>query len=182
MDLKQLDELLMTKTYSLEPITEKHAELLFTQLQTEELYTHIPQSPPKSVLDLRKKYSKWSKRKSPSEDEYWLNYAIFDTKLNLYVGTVQATIQLNGKNYIAYEVFPEFQRRRVSTEAVALLMRFIVSHFATRIFTAHVDTRNWKSYKFLESLGFKRIDYIKEADFFDGSSSDEFVYELFKAD
>lgn len=177
MNMEILEKSLAIKSYILEPITEKHADLLFQDLQAEELYTYIPQSPPKSISDLRKKYLKWSQRKSPSEDEVWLNYAIFDTNLNRYVGTIQATIQHGGHNYIAYEVFPEYQRRKTATYTISLLIEFMSVNFSASVITAHVDTRNIKSYKFLESLGFERKDFIKDADYFDGSTSDEYVYE-----
>lgn len=176
MNLEKLEEPLETKNYILEPIAERHAELLFKALQSEDLYAYIPQSPPKSISDLRKKYKKWSQRKSDSGDEIWLNYAIFDSSINQYVGTVQATIQLAGYSYIAYEVFPEFQRRKIATDAVLLLMNFMRTNFSTSLITAHLDSRNIKSYKFLESLGFERNGFIKDADYFDGCTSDEYVY------
>lgn len=178
MDEKLLNKALVIKNYILEPINEHHAELLFNELQAQELYDYIPQSPPESITTLKRRYLKWSARKSPIGDEYWLNYAIFDIDLSDYVGTVQATLQSKGKNYIAYEVFPKYQRRKVGTNAVKCLIAFMQSSFNIAVVTAHVDTRNEKSYKFLESLGFDRKSIIHDADFFNNSSSDEYVYEL----
>lgn len=180
MDLTNLEKKLVIKNFHLEPITAKHADLLFQDLQAEELYKYIPQSPPKSLSDLRNKYLKWSQRRSPSGVEFWLNYAIYDANIKKYVGTVQATIQVDGHNYIAYEVFPKYQRRKVATNSVLRLIDFINVNFSRSLITAHVDSRNIKSYKFLESLGFKKKDFIKDADYFDGCTSDEFVYELQK--
>lgn len=44
--------------------------------------------------------------------------------------------------------------------------------------TAEVDTRNRSSFQLLERLGFMRLDIREGADFFKGSSSDEYVYRL----
>jgi len=41
---------------------------------------------------------------------------------------------------------------------------------------AYVDTRNKASIRLLERLGFERVDATKDADFFKGESSDEYVY------
>ncbi len=178
MDLELLEKPLTINNLRLEPITERHAELLFADLQIKELYTFIPQSEPKSVADLQRKYRIWSNRKSDLGDEIWLNYAVFDIDAKHYVGTVQATIQLSGHNYIAYEVFPKYQRKGIATAAVLLLMDFMQQNFVVSRFTAHVDSRNIKSYSFLVSLGFSQIDVIEDADYFDGCTSDEYVYQL----
>lgn len=166
--------------FVLEPIEERHAELLFNELQNDELYIYIPQRPPKSVSELSEKYLRWSHRKSKDNKEYWLNYVIFDNKINKYVGTLQVTVEASGKTYIAYEVFPKYQRHKVATRTIKYLINFIFNTFEVEQVNAHVDTRNVASYKLLESIGFVRIDRIKNADFFKGQNSDEFIYEFQK--
>lgn len=107
-----------------------------------------------------------------------MNYAVFDKKENVYKGTLQATIIKNAETYIAYEVFPEYWKKGIAKECVSKLINILFNEFKTETITAHIDTRNTASLKLLESLGFKCVKEIKNADFFKGSNSDEFVYEL----
>jgi len=54
----------------------------------------------------------------------------------------------------------------------------MVLHNATIIRAAEIDPRNVSSIALVESLGFRRIAFQKNADHFKGSSSDEYRYEL----
>lgn len=172
-----LEDNIITANLILEPILPKHSEILFDSLQSDELYTYIPQNPPKSVNSLKDKYTKWSKRQSSDNEEIWINYAIYHKLKNIYVGTVQATIQSND-TYIAYEVFPNYWKNGIAKEACNALIHFLFSNYSSKIIKAHVDTRNKASIGLLNSLGFKCIDKLLGADEFKGSISDEFVYSI----
>jgi RimJ/RimL family protein N-acetyltransferase len=164
----------------LEPILRTHGKRLFDELQAPNLYTFIPHDPPTSMEELEARFERWAGRVSPDGDEIWLNYAIFNLSENAYVGTLQATIPSSGKAYMAYEVFPRFWRRGFAKSACKCLIDFIFESYQLQALDALVDTRNEASWKLLESIGFRRIATLKNADFFKGSSSDEFAYELTK--
>jgi len=171
---------LLTSNFTLEAIKPKHAGLLFEQLQSSALYKFIPINAPKSISDLEAKYTSWSVGHSENEDEIWENYAIYNPSDDQYLGTLQATIETNGKTYIAYNVFPCFWRQGIATEAVSVLITHLFERYNSSVITAHLDTKNISSYKLLESLGFIRKTTINDADYFKGRTSHEYVYELSK--
>lgn len=173
---------LSTERFLLEPITENHAQLLFDCLQSEGLYTFIPLEAPKTCIDLENKYRRWSARQSSDQSEIWLNYAICDKNTKEYLGTLQATIELKGMTYVAYEVFPRYWRRGIAHETMSVLISHIFINYKSEVITAHLDTRNLPSLKLLESLGFKYESTIKDADHFKGETSDEYVYNISKKD
>lgn len=172
------EDVIETRNLLIEPITVGHAGKLFSDLQSDKLFKFIPQNPPISIEALEKRYTKWSERQSDDGKEIWLNYAIVRNIDQSYVGTLQSTIELGGKTYIAYEVFPDNWQQGIAKEACQGLIDFLNKKFGVQKITAHIDTRNIASIKLVESLGFEKIDLIKDADMFKGSNSDEFVYEL----
>jgi ribosomal-protein-alanine N-acetyltransferase len=182
MTLADPEKTIDTQTLRLEPIVLSHAAELYSSLQDPALYTYIPLEPPKSIQALEARYSRWTTRGAPDGSEIWLNYAVFSRHLKKYVGTLQATIQKEGKTYIAYEVFPPFWRQGIAKEACGALIALLFGSYGIQLITAHLDTRNTASWKLLESLGFTRLRIIKNADEFKGTPSDEYVYELAQAD
>lgn len=178
MKLINPENFIKTSRLQLEPILPHHASFLYSSLQARELYTFIPHNPPASLEQLEIKYSNWSKRKSPTGNELWLNYAAYCFEKASYVGTVQATITLLEKTYIAYETFPPFWRQRFAKEACEALIALLFNGYMIKVVSALIDTRNHASCRLIESLGFRRTRLIKNADLFKGSSSDEYLYEL----
>lgn len=173
---------IQTSRLILEPITVKHAKLLYKSLQNPALYTYIPYEPPQSIEALGERYQRWSARQSDDGKEVWLNYAICYPKHEKYVGTLQATIEKEGNTYIAYEVFPAYWRRGIAREAMSSLIAYLFEVYAIQTVSAHIDTRNGASIGFLDALGFLCEKTIEDADYFKGSSSDEYVYELKRDD
>ncbi len=83
---------------------------------------------------------------------------------------------------IAYEVFDGHRRQGIAKRACAILIFELLNVHTVQIIFALVDTRNTASWKLLESLGFRRVETIENADHFKGSRSDEYRYELEKSD
>ena len=177
-----IEDAIQTINFTLEPITTKHAQPLYKSLQDSALYTYIPFEPPQSIEALAERYQRWSIRQADDGSEIWLNYAIYWPQDKEYVGTLQATIEKAGKTYIAYEVFPPYWRRGIACEAVSALLTYLFEACTVQAILAHTDTRNEASSKLLSALGFCYKETIEGADYFKGSSSDEYVYELRKDD
>lgn len=172
------EKALRSKNLLLEPILPAHAPILFEQLQAPGLYTFIPHEPPRSVEALTARYEKLSKRKSPDASEVWLNYALFNPRQGIYLGTLQATCPRSGVASIAYEVFPHLWRQGIATEACATMISELFLREKMKAVSALVDTRNEPSWRLLQILGFHRKKTIVGADHFKGASSDEYYYEL----
>ncbi|MEE9404559.1 MAG: GNAT family protein [Algisphaera sp.] len=182
MNIHSLEENIVGDRCVLEPILPKHAALLFDDLQSLELYRYIPHEPPVSLRALQDRYKAWSARGSSDGNETWLNYAVYGPKMGRYLGTLQATLHKEGKTDIAYEVFPPYWRQGVGRETVSLLTSCLFGGFDVELATAHVDTENTRSIKLLERLGFTRTAFLKNADYFKGRASDEYVFELHARD
>lgn len=174
------DELqLVSGRLRLEPLALEHADLLYERLCDPSLYTYIPQEPPTTLSALRDRYSHLESRFSPDQSELWLNWVIWDVSRKRYVGTVEASVHLSSPRAdIAYMTFTEYWKQCYATEACGLVLNFLFGQCEIVEVEALVDTRNDASIKLLEKLRFSLIERINQADFFKGSSSDEYRYRL----
>jgi ribosomal-protein-alanine N-acetyltransferase len=169
---------LETPRLLLEPILPAHAPILNESLQDEELYRFIPQDPPPSLEALTDRYDFLSARRSPDGREAWLNWAVRDKRSGDYVGTLEATVEEDPLAFIAYMVFAPYQRRGFAAEACWRLLEHLVDDYRVGVVAAEIDTRNTASIALVESLGFERVGFQKDADQFKGSTSDEYRYEI----
>lgn len=69
-----------------------------------------------------------------------------------------------------------FWNNGYATEACQKVLQILFDDYEIIEFTAQVDTRNQASIRLLEKLNFERVEYQASADFFKGSSSDEYTY------
>lgn len=181
MNLINAETVLKTERLKLEPLQQAHAALLFPWLQDPRIYTYTPQNPPVSLHALAQRYALLQGRLAPEGDEAWLNWAVRLTSSSsapTYVGCVQATVLPTRSAYLAYEFFPPFWGNGYAGEACGCVLQQIFVDYAITTVEAEVDTRNTASIRLLERLGFARVGYKAEADFFKGSSSDEYTYRL----
>lgn len=168
---------LETPRLLLEPLLPAHVSRLYEQLQDERLYEFIPQDPPASLKALEDRYEVLASRRSPDGREAWLNWAVREISGD-YAGTLEATVHENLKATIAYMVFVPHQRRGLAAEACGRLLEHLFEAYGVGVVAAEIDTRNLASIALVESLGFGRVAFVKDADHFKGSSSDEYRYEL----
>jgi [ribosomal protein S5]-alanine N-acetyltransferase len=162
----------------LEPIEERHGDLLFDVLQDATIYTFIPTEPPRSRTELRARYLRLMTRHSPDGSEVWLNWAVRLQSPRVYIGTIQATVRADATALIAYELGTAYRGSGYGTEACRAVIAELVDGYGVSGIHAYVDTRNERSIRLLERLGFDQIRHIRDADHFKGSSSDEYEYRL----
>lgn len=177
------EKTLETGRLLLEPLLPEHAQLLYEDLTDERLYRFIPRNAPESAVALETRYRKLTSRRSPDWSEVWLNFAMRQRQDGaqakaIHVGTLEATVYPDRSAYIAYTVFVPFWRRGYAKEGCARLLRHLVEDRGVRVVAAEMDTRNAASVSLAESLGFERVGTTLGADFFKGSASDEYRYEL----
>ncbi|MBA2712082.1 MAG: GNAT family N-acetyltransferase [Rubrobacteraceae bacterium] len=169
---------LETPRLLLEPLRPDHASMLYEQLQDERLHRFIPQDPPASPQALEDRYGFLLSRRSPDGREAWLNWAVRVRISGDYAGTIEATVHENLEATIAYTVFVPYQRQGFAAEACGRLLGHLFDDYQGGVAAAEIDTRNVASIALVESLGFRRVAFQKDADYFKGSSSDEYRYEL----
>ena len=167
-----------TQRLSLLPIRVEHAEVMFGGLCDGQPYTYLPEEPPKSLPELKERYRSLQDARSPDEKEIWLNWIIFKQGNPTPIGYVQATVNVAGTSQIAYLLFAEHWRNGCATEAVSAVLQLVFDRYDTSLIEALIDTRNVASQAVVSKLGFDLVEEIKAADFFKGSSSDEYRYTI----
>ena len=164
------------------PVAEDHAPLLFGALRDAQLYTYMPDEPPKTLLGLRKRYAFLQKGKSFDAKEHWLNWTIFVRQTGEPAGIFQATVRNDGPSDIATIMFKKHWRQGIASEAGAGVIDYVFERYPTPLIAAGMDTRNTASIKLVERLGLRRTAFIPDADTFKGMTSDEYRYELTRAE
>jgi ribosomal-protein-alanine N-acetyltransferase len=178
MDLIKNEKIIETKRMFLEPLVTQHAEKLFSSLLDKRLYEFIPSEPPNSVADLETRYRHLMVRRSPDGSQIWLNWVMRNRDKENFIGLIQATLFPDQTAKIAYMVFPKFWHKGYCKEGCSRILEHLFSDYNIMKILVEIDTRNVSSIKLAESLDFKRVCLIKNADFFKGFNSDEYRYEL----
>lgn len=166
---------LETSRLHLEPITEQHSEELWELFRDPELHHFVPFEPI-SLEKQRERCAKWAKRRSPDGTEIWLNWAARERTSGQIMAHFQAGVKENGTASIGYVVARAFQGKGLATEGVQAVFSYLRDVLGVCEVKAWSDTRNKASHRLAQRLGMIQVDHIKDADFFKGASSDEFVF------
>lgn len=67
---------------------------------------------------------------------------------------------------------------RLALEALKEIFDYLGSKVGIKEVRAWSDNRNVASHRLAERLGMRQIEFIKDADFFRGATSDEYVFAL----
>ncbi len=168
----------------LEPQITSHADEMFLHFQNPALYIYIPSDPPENLAALRQRYTRQESRRSSDGSEGWLNWAM-RLKNNAgndkapCIGSMQATVYVHEKTaLVAYTVFAQFWRQGYAKEALASMLDHLFAHYDLTAAEALIDTRNVASISLVEAIGFKRVEFLPQADFFKGAHSDEYRYRF----
>jgi RimJ/RimL family protein N-acetyltransferase len=97
------------------------------------------------------------------------------------VGTFQATLPKKDEGSFAYVIDPSYGRQGYAREMVACGLTHVFETDEQPRLYAEMDTRNLGSIRLVESLGLTRVATTLGADFFKGSSSDEYISSLTRA-
>jgi [ribosomal protein S5]-alanine N-acetyltransferase len=149
---------LHTPRLVLEPRVAAHADALYPLL-ADPRQREYHDDDPVSLDVLRERFRKGESRRSPDGHEQWLNWALVlrggDANA---IGFVQATVQEDGRAWVAYQIATALWGQGLATEAVSAMIEELTSHCAVTQCRATVDQRNQRSWRLLERLGFSRAD------------------------
>lgn len=166
-----------SKSLILEPLKKDHASKLFEVLKDPKIYVYIPEDPPASEEALANKFDVLSEGAPFHLDELWLNYAVYDSEISQYIGTLQATIFMNDKKaFVAYVLNSNYWGKGYATQALMLMINKLIKEYEIIEFEASIDTRNSKSIELVKRLGFEYKGFEENADFFGGEPSHEYTY------
>jgi len=168
--------IIKTDRLILEPILPVHANKMLEVLSDKEIYKYIPENPP-DLDKLTKRYEHWAKRISPKGDELWLNWVGRRVDTNELIGYFQSGFRAVDNVDIAYVLGINHQKLGFAFEAMSAVISFLETKLNAKIIKAWIDTRNHASIKLVKKLGMKQVEIIKDADYFKGESSDEYVFE-----
>jgi [ribosomal protein S5]-alanine N-acetyltransferase len=171
---------LTTERLRISPLGPSDAKEMYGILQDQSIYRFIPSEPPASEAALRDRYGVLAAARSPDGRELWYNWIIREARSSACLGYVQATICLAAPStcLLAYALIGEARGRGLGRESVGAVVGHLRRQAECSTFKALIDTRNVRSSHLVESLGFAKTKTIEAADYFKGSKSDEFEYQL----
>lgn len=170
-------QILFSSRLRLEALRSEHAELLFLAQQDPIQYAFIPQEP-LPLAELRRRYAFLESGRSTDGSEHWLNWVAVRLDDEEPIGTFQATVPPSRQVAIAYAVFPSFWGNGFASEMGRAVIPHLFERYEAQHIYAEIDTRNVPSIKLVEKWGFRKTGFTEAADFFKGTSSDEFRFEL----
>ena len=166
--------LLETERLVLEPVVEGHAEELCELFRDPDLHRYVPYEE-MSLGQHRARCAFWAERWSPDGSELWLNWVGRESETRRVITHFQVTVK-GDVTSIAYLVAADFQKKGFAREGMRVVIDYLRDCLAVREVKAWIDARNLASQRLAKSLGMVQVDFIKNADFFKGETSDEFVF------
>ena len=136
---------------ALEPQIAAHAEEMFAVLSDPAIYAY-ENAPPPSVEWLRERFRKLESRHSADGNQRWLNWVIRLPAGEL-IGYVQASIR-GDHAAIAYELASRHWGHGHAQRALRAMLHELQHRYNVRVATAVLKTRNVRSRRLLERLGF----------------------------
>lgn len=163
---------------TLEPIQAAHASEMFGLWQDRDIYTFVPEEPPPTLAWLTQRYDKLTSRQSPIGDEAWLQWALRRKEDRVLIGRVEASVRLDAKAQLAWLLGTSYTGQGYAREAVRRMLDHLRDDYAVREVDVEIDTRNLRSLRLAEALGFTRVNLVVGADHFKGATSDEWRLRL----
>ena len=167
------DALLHSARLTLEPIQQAHAAAMFDLWQDRDIYTFIPEDPPPTLDWLTRRYEKLTRRQSPSGDEAWLQWALRRKHDQVLIGRLEATVRLDKTAQLAWLLGTPYTGQGYAREAAQRMLDHLRDEYGVHEVEVEIDTRNVRSLRLAEALGFTRVNLRTFADHFKGASSDE---------
>lgn len=163
----------------LEPTSERHAPVVYRHMTDPSLWTFFPDLRPQTLEQLHALYKRWEGgNPNSSSGETWENWVCFLRDTQTPVGGMQATILPDGSALIAYIFYAAHHGNGYAREAAKTVIEHLQrSHGVTRI-VAEMNTRNLRSIRLAEALGFVRVEERIDVEHGHGIAADEYVYEL----
>ena len=147
-------ETLTTARLTLEPLVVAHATAMFDVLQDPSIFAFTDGAPPESIDALATRYARLETRRSPDGKQRWLNWIVVDEG-GAPCGYVQATVQADGRAWVAYVIASGRRGRGYATEAMRAMLAQLALDTTLERFMATVEADNVASIRLLERLDFR---------------------------
>ncbi|MEN3361730.1 MAG: hypothetical protein V7637_5712 [Mycobacteriales bacterium] len=150
---------------TLEPLRVDHAPEMAVTLADARLHEFIG-GDPATEAQLRQRYTVQVAGRSPDGTQGWLNWIARDRATGQAVGTVQATIYLDGDRpvaEVAWVVGAGHQRQGYATEAATAMAAWLRGH-GTEVLIAHVHPDHHASARVCVRLGMAATDLLVDGE------------------
>jgi RimJ/RimL family protein N-acetyltransferase len=147
---------------------------LFSDLSLHEFTPYEPLSLEKQ----RERCTAWEKSRSPDGKELWLNWAARDRLSNKVMAHFQVGVGGDSVATAGYLVAKSSQRQGYAYEGLRAIFDYLKNDLKVLEMKAWTDSRNIASHALAQKLGMSKVEVIPNADFFKGSTSDEFVFSV----
>lgn len=139
------------------PLSVDHADALFEGFVDPRVYPFIPETPPETPEAYRAEVRRLVEGPPPPDMDLALNWAVWDTEVATWIGTLQASRFKDGTVWIGYKLAPVGWGRGLATEAVRWLVHLLHHNYGAEQVLASVDSRHLASLRVLEKVGFQRL-------------------------
>jgi RimJ/RimL family protein N-acetyltransferase len=136
----------------LEPQVADHAAEMFALLQDPRIYEYENEAPASEAW-LRERFARLETRSSSDGTEHWLNWVV-RLSSGEAIGYVQATVEPDGRAFVAYVLGSRWWGQGLAQEAVRAMMEELRGTYGARRYVAVLKRRNERSRRLLERLGF----------------------------
>ena len=149
-------EPLRAPTITLEPLTVEHAEAMALVLADPALYAVTGGEPP-TIEELRARYARQVRGRSPDGREGWLNWIVIDALSGQPAGYLQVTIRSDDGHdeaELAWVIGTRWQGRGFATEAARAVVDWLARQGISTLI-AHVRPGHRPSERVAESVGLR---------------------------
>jgi RimJ/RimL family protein N-acetyltransferase len=154
---------LETERLRLEPLTAAHADEMTPLLDDPALHAYVGGTP-LSREELRERYARQARGRSPDGRERWLNWIVRERASGAAVGYVQATVDDDAHSAeIAWVIGSEFQGNRYAVEAAAAMVAWLAED-GIRVIAAHIRPGHTASAGVARAVGLTATSVIVDGE------------------
>ena len=117
-------------------------------------------------------------------EQEMLVWAIADAHDDRLIGTsaVFAIDMTQGRAEIGYSLYSDWQGRGLASEALQLVLGYVLEDLGLRRIEADIDPRNLRSCRLVEKFGFVREGLLRQRWLVNGEACDSVIYGLLALD
>lgn len=158
--IEQYEVTISTLRLRLDPMMASHAKAMFPILSDRQLYKFTGEEPPESEISLETRYRYLEGRKSPEEEQLWLNWLVRLEENDTPIGYVQATVSETHAE-IAWVIGSEWQSNGYASEAALEMVQWLGANGVETI-RACINPDHLASQRVAESAGLYKSDLVED--------------------
>ncbi len=112
----------------------------------------------------------------------WFQFVIIERNAHTLIGDIGIhfleTDSENMQTEIGYTLDKNFRGKGYATEALTVIINYLINHLNKHRIIASIDPVNTDSIKLIERLGFRKEAHFKESSFFHGEWVDDLIYAI----